>query len=83
MQSQFAINEEKNQTRVGTVMNVLCEDYDPVSEYYFGRSEFDAPEIDGKVFFKSDKKIAPGDFVKVKIRRVEEYDLCGFAVTQE
>ena len=83
MRSQLAINEEKNEARVGTTMTVLCEDYDPVSEYYFGRSEFDAPEIDGKIFFKSDEKIEPGQFVDVKIRRVEEYDLCGFAVTKK
>jgi ribosomal protein S12 methylthiotransferase len=80
MRSQMLINEENNQEKIGKVIDVLCEDFDPVSEYYFGRSAADAPEIDGKVFFKSEKKIAPGEFVKVKVRRVEEYDLCGFAL---
>ncbi len=80
MRSQMLINEEKNQEKIGKTLTVLCEDYDPVSEYYFGRSEADAPEIDGKIFFRSEKKIAPGEFVKVKIRRVEDYDLCGFAL---
>ena len=73
-------NEEKNREKIGSTIDVLCEDYDPVSEYYFGRSAADAPEIDGKVFFKSERKIAQGEFVKVKVRRVEEYDLCGFAI---
>ena len=80
MRSQMLINEEKNREKIGSVIDVLCEDYDPVSEYYFGRSVADAPEIDGKVFFKSEKRIAPGDFVQVKVRRVEDYDLCGFAI---
>ena len=80
MRSQLQISDEENNAKVGTVVNVLCEDYDPVSELYFGRSEADAPEIDGKVFFKSEEKIPAGSFVKVKIRSVTDYDLCGFAM---
>ena len=80
MRSQLLISDEANKAKIGQVVNVLCEDYDPVSEYYYGRSEADAPEIDGKVFFKSEEKIAPGSFVKVKVRSVTDYDLCGFAM---
>lgn len=80
MRSQLEISDELNRAKIGSTLTVLCEDYDPVSEYYYGRSTADAPEIDGKVFFKSEKKIAPGEFVSVKIRRVEDYDLCGFAI---
>ena len=82
MRTQLLISDEANKAKKGSVVNVLCEDYDPVSEYHFGRSEADAPEIDGKVFFKSDTRIAPGSFVKVKVRRVTDYDLCGFAMKQ-
>ncbi len=80
MQSQMLISDELNREKVGSAINVICENYDPVSEYHFGRSEADAPEIDGKVFFKSDRRIAPGSFVKVKVRSVTDYDLCGFAM---
>jgi ribosomal protein S12 methylthiotransferase len=59
---------------------VLCEDYDAVSEIHFGRSEADAPEIDGKVYFRAPGRIAPGSFMYVKIREVSEYDLIGLAV---
>ena len=83
MRSQLPITEEKNSAKVGRVLDVLCEDYDPVSELYFGRGVADAPEIDAKVFFKSEKKCAPGEFVKVKIRRVEDYDLFGFALQND
>ena len=83
MQMQMRISDEINNEKIGTVVNVLCEDYDAVSEYHFGRSEADAPEIDGKVFFKFDGRIAPGSFVKVKVRSTTDYDLCGFAMSEE
>ncbi len=80
MRDQLDINEERNQSKVGKVITVLCEDYDPVSEVHFGRSAEDAPEIDGKVYFRSEQRIAPGSFVQVKIREVLDYDLMGRAV---
>ena len=80
MQSQMLISDELNNSKIGSVIDVQCEDYDTVSEYHYGRSAADAPEIDGKVFFKSDERIAPGSFVKVKVRSVTDYDLCGFAM---
>lgn len=83
MKSQLEINYEQNKEMIGKTIKVLCEDYDPVSETHFGRSQFDAPEIDGKVFFKSEYRIAPGSFVNVKVRKVVEYDLYGFAVTEK
>ncbi len=81
MREQMEINEALNREKVGSVVDVICEDYDPVAEVHFGRSCADAPEIDGKVYFKSDVRIAAGSFVKVKVRRVVDYDLYGFAVT--
>ncbi len=83
MRSQLEINAAQNEEKVGKTIRVLCEDYDPVSESHFGRSAADAPEIDGKVFFKSDMRILPGSFVDVKIRKVIDYDLYGFAVNCE
>jgi ribosomal protein S12 methylthiotransferase len=82
MQEQMIISDKRNQTMVGKTITVLCEDFDPVSETHFGRSKADAPEIDGKVYFKSEKRIAPGSFVKVKVREVLDYDLVGWAVTK-
>lgn len=80
MRDQLDINEARNRTKIGKVITVLCEDYDPVSEVHFGRSAEDAPEIDGKVYFRSEHRIAPGSFVQVKIREVLDYDLMGRAV---
>ena len=83
MREQLEINEARNQTKVGKEILVLCEDFDPVSEVHFGRSTEDAPEIDGKVYFKASKRIAKGSFVKVKIREVLDYDLMGRAILND
>ena len=68
---------------LGKIVDVLCEDFDPVAEVHFGRSSADAPEIDGKVYFRSEERIAPGSFVRVKVRDVVEYDLYGNIVTRK
>lgn len=80
MREQLDINEENNKKMIGKTITVLCEDFDPVSEAHFGRSANDAPEIDGKVYFKSEVRIAPGSFVDVKVREVVDYDLYGIAI---
>ena len=83
MREQLEINEARNETKIGKTITVLCEDYDPVSEMHFGRSAEDAPEIDGKVYFRSAKRIAPGSFLQVKIREVLDYDLMGRAMLND
>ena len=80
MREQLEINTQNNEKAVGKIITVLCEDYDPVASVHFGRSAADAPEIDGKVYFKAERRIAPGSFVKVKIREVLDYDLFGRAI---
>ena len=82
MREQLDINTANNERMVGKTITVLCEDYDPVSSVHFGRSPADAPEIDGKVYFRAEKRIAPGSFVKVKVREVLDYDLMGRAITE-
>ncbi|MBR2722448.1 MAG: 30S ribosomal protein S12 methylthiotransferase RimO [Clostridia bacterium] len=77
MRLQMDINEELNGEKIGKTVDVICEDYDSVAEIHFGRSTADAPEIDGKVYFRSQMRIAPGSFVKVRVTEAEEYDLYG------
>lgn len=79
MGRQMVIDAERNEKLVHKTIKVLCEDYDVVSETYYGRSYMDAPEIDGKIFFTAKKKIKPGTFVNVKIDSAEDYDLIGHA----
>ena len=83
MADQMEINARKNEAKIGKIIKVLCEDYDAVSEIHFGRSEADAPEIDGKVYFRAPGRIAPGSFMYVKVREVSDYDLIGRAVDEK
>ena len=80
MKLQMQINAEQNEEKIGKTIRVLTEDYDPVSEAYFGRSAADAPDIDGKVYFKSDRRVAPGTMIDVKVREAVDYDLFGRAI---
>ena len=77
MKAQMQINAEQNEKKIGRTLRVLVEDFDPVSEAHFGRSAADAPEIDGKIYFKAERRVAPGSMIDVKIRSVLDYDLYG------
>ena len=40
-----------------------------------GRSQWDAPEIDGSVFLEGATDLKPGDIVRAKVTRADDYDL--------
>lgn len=80
MAMQLELNAARIGEKVGKTVRVLCEDFDPVSEAHYGRSVEDAPDIDGKVYFISKHRIAPGTFVDVRIDEVVDYDLVGTAI---
>lgn len=68
MENQQEIMEEFCQKLDGKTIEILVEGYDQYAECFFGRSAWDAPEVDGSVFFTvTGRKPAPGEFVKVKI----------------
>lgn len=77
MELQYDITAKKNEARIGQTVQVVVEGYDKYGARYFGRSTFDAPDIDGKIFFDSDIKYQIGDFVAVTITEVCDYDLVG------
>ena len=82
MRHQLSVSEEIGRSKVGSILTVLCEDFDPVSDSFVGRSYMDAPDVDGKVFFTSPAgtKFTPGEFVSVKITEALDYDLVGESV---
>ena len=80
MQTQLTVAEEKSADMVGKTLTVLCDGFDRVAEIYYGRSFADAPDVDGKVYFKSNTKISSGSFVEVKITEALDYDLIGEAL---
>ncbi len=83
MRAQQKIHSEYNDTLVGKTVTVLCEGYDGAAESYFGRTYADAPDIDGKVYFTSYRRIKDGEMVKVKIAEVLDYDLVGKVVKED
>lgn len=77
MNLQASISLEKNQARVGDVLNVLVTDHNEEG-LCLGRSESEAPETDGEILFKTRGKLPePGQFVRVKITQADTYDLMG------
>lgn len=77
MADQMMIAAEKNEEKIGSVVEVLIEGWDDYIKCYFGRSRADAPEIDGKVFFTSDTPLVIGEYVYVLVNDCLEYDLLG------
>ncbi len=75
MEKQQKISTEKLRQKVGKVMPVLIDEVD--DEGAIGRTQGDAPEIDGAVYLNGDKNLMPGDIVSVKITNSDEYDLWG------
>lgn len=80
MADQMTIAAEKNREKIGKVCEVLIEGWDDYIKCYFGRTQFDAPEIDGKIFFSSEKPLVLGEFVEVEVTDSIEYDLLGEAI---
>jgi ribosomal protein S12 methylthiotransferase len=78
MATQQAISERLLQRRVGRTIDVIVDESGPTVAT--GRSQWDAPEIDGAVYFAPSGTIAPGEIVKVRIDRADEYDLHGVQI---
>jgi len=74
---QQDISREINSGFMGKELEVLIEEKD--KDVYLGRSQFDAPEVDGMVYVKSKVALKPGDIKRVRITDTMEYDLMGEA----
>lgn len=62
---------------VGKTVDVVYEDIDYDRELFVGRSQFQAPEIDNLIYFKSKDFVDVGGMYPVKITRVMGCDLKG------
>lgn len=80
MREQKKIHAALNKSMIGKIVKVINEGYDQVAESYFGRSFADAPEIDGKIYYSSPRRLRDGEFVDVLINDVIDYDLTGRVV---
>ncbi|MFZ5649761.1 MAG: 30S ribosomal protein S12 methylthiotransferase RimO [Bacillota bacterium] len=79
MALQKEISGKHNLLKVNKEVKVLVDGKKTGrSNLYYGRTEGDAPEIDGSVLFSAGPGgAAPGDFVKVRVTRAFDYGLRG------
>jgi len=76
MEKTAAISAAKLQAKIGRTLEVII---DEVGEEggATGRSQADAPEIDGEVFLRDAGHLSQGDIVQVEIEDADEHDLYG------
>ena len=81
MTLQSEISLTFNQSRVGTEIDVIVDDY--TDGVFVCRSEFESPEVDGEILVKYDASVLGpvdpysliGEFIKVRVTGADEYDL--------
>ncbi len=76
MLKQGEIAHNFNRRRVGKKYKTLVEGFDAEQNMFYGRTEFLAPEVDGRIYFEGNN-IKAGDFVEVYIDEVFGYDFFG------
>ena len=75
MKLQQEISKENLEKKLNKQYEVLIEDISFDGKYYIGRTMQDAPDIDGLVYIKNDKKGLINQFVKCEVVEISDYDL--------
>lgn len=81
MTLQSEISLSYNQSRVGSELEVIVDDF--TDGVFVCRSEFESPEVDGEILVKYDSSVCAdvdpysliGEFIKVRVTGADEYDL--------
>lgn len=77
MTLQREISETINALRIGRSVDCIIDRVADTGGFaYEGRTRWDAPDVDGKVFIKSEE-YTQGPIVRVRISGADEYDLYG------
>ncbi len=76
MEIQRQVARENAAKYLGQTLDVLVERYDGRSDVYVGRSQYDAPEVDGEVYITG-CRAEIGEIRRVRITHAYEYDLSG------
>lgn len=74
---QSGVMDAWNEARLGTVMEVLCEGFDPDMGCWAGRTYADSVDVDGHVYFTAGGMVPAGSFVNVRITGTADGDLTG------
>ncbi len=81
MTLQSGISFAYNQSRVGSEVKVLIDDYN--DGVFVCRSEFESPDVDGEILVRYDEAMGAepenmvGEFINVRIDSADSYDLAG------
>ena len=79
---QSQISWELNQQKIGKTFRCLFDRKD--GEYFYGRTEFDSPDVDNDVLVDArEHYIKIGEFVDIKIHDAGDYDLYGTPVKKQ
>ena len=81
MSEQSAISLAFNESRVGSDVKVIVDDF--MDGVFVCRSEFESPDVDGEILVKYDSEVLGdydpyslvGEFMMVHVTGADEYDL--------
>ncbi|MFC1805199.1 MiaB/RimO family radical SAM methylthiotransferase [Candidatus Omnitrophota bacterium] len=77
MAVQQEISRSLNDKLLGKTIDVMIDE--ARDGRYLGRTQHDAPEVDGQVYVSSARRLRPGEIIKLKVTDTMEYDLVGEA----
>lgn len=82
MEAQQSISLARNERLVGQRIKVMIESFDEQKGWYYGRSQWDAPQIDNTVYIEAEglDYNCLGEFIEVEITSCKPYDLYGRSV---
>lgn len=80
MSLQEEISQEIQSEKIGKIVKVVIDNYD--DDYYYGRTEWDSPEVDPEVLITSDDILEIGDFYQVEITDATPFELFGKVVKE-
>jgi ribosomal protein S12 methylthiotransferase len=79
MEIQSQISWELNQQKIGKTFRCLFDRKD--GEYFYGRTEFDSPDVDNDVLVDAKEHyVKIGEFIDIEIHEAGDYDLYGTPV---
>ncbi len=75
--AQKKVVKENFKQFIGKTLRVVAEGFDEERLVYYGRAYFNAPDIDGRIYFFSGEEVEYGKYYPVKIIKATGYDLFG------
>jgi len=76
MEIQQQISFEINEAKIGKTFKVIIDRED--NEYFYGRTEFDSPEVDNEVLIsKKSAMLKQGQILNIKVTGSTDFDLYG------